>query len=92
MTFQVTRGCASDFLKIIPKFKMPTRGQLKKKIVGAKTLKLKLGNYSNFQILLSHSSPYGDVQVTFSRFYWQWPPRTNFNLWVGAKINLVNFI
>ena len=48
------------------------------------------------QILLSHSPPYGDVQVTFSRFYWnsKWPPRINFNFLVGAKtqkISLVNF-
>ena len=38
-----------------------------KKFVGAKTLKLKVKKI--IQILLSHSPPYGDVQVTFSRFY-----------------------
>ena len=28
MTFLATRGCASDFLKMLPNFKMATRGQL----------------------------------------------------------------
>ena len=48
------------------------------------------------QILLSHSPPYGDVQVIFSRFYCnsKWPPRINFNfLWAQKleKISLVTF-
>ena len=38
MTFLATRGCASDFLKMLPKFKMATRGQLKK-ICGRKNSK-----------------------------------------------------
>ena len=65
MTFLATWGCVSDFLKMLPKFKMAARGQLKK-FVDAKSLKLKS---EIIQILLSHSPPYGDVQVTFSRFY-----------------------
>ena len=57
--------------------------------VGAKTLKL-------IQISLSHSPWYGDVQVTFSRFYWnsKWPPQINFDFLGGVetqKICLVNF-
>ena len=54
-----------------------------KKIVGAKTFKSEI-----IQILLSHFRPYGDVQVTFSRFYFnsKWPPRIKFNFLVGAKI------
>ena len=73
MTFLATWGCASDFLKMLPKFKMAARDQLQKNIVGAKTLKLS-------QKLLSHSPPYGDVQVTFSRCYGnsKWPPCMNF--------------
>ena len=50
MTFVATWGCASKFLKMLPKFKMAARGQLKKKFVGAKTLKLKVRNCSNFTI------------------------------------------
>ena len=49
MTFVATWGCASDFLKMLPKFKMAARGQLKF-FVGAKTLKLKVRNHSNFTI------------------------------------------
>ena len=30
MTFLATWGCASDFLKILPKFKIAARGQLQK--------------------------------------------------------------
>ena len=32
------------------------------------------------------SERYGDVQVTFSRFYWnsKWPPQINFNLGGGG--------
>ena len=50
------------FLKMLPKFKMATRGQLQKNL-WAQKLKSEI-----IQILLSHSPPYGDVQVTFSRF------------------------
>ena len=65
-----------------------------KNFVGAKTLKLMS---EIILISLSHSPPYGDVQVTFSRFYWnsKWPPRISFNFLVGAKtqkISLVNFL
>ena len=50
MTLLATWGCASEFLKMLPKFKMAARGQFQKKIVGARTLKLKVRNYSNFTI------------------------------------------
>ena len=50
MTFLVTWGCASDFLKMLPIFKMAGIGQLLKNFVGAKTLKLKVRNYLNFTI------------------------------------------
>ena len=76
---------------MLPKFKMAARGQLQKNL-GAKNLKSEI-----IQILLSHSPPYGDVQVTFSRFYWnsKRAPRINFNFLVGAKtqkISLFNFL
>ena len=45
MTFLTTWGCASDFLQMLPKFKMAP-----KIFVGAKTLKLKVRNYSNLTI------------------------------------------
>ena len=66
MTFLATWGCASDILKMLPKFKMAARGQLQK-IVLAQKLKNLMSEI--IQILLSHSPPYGNVQVTFSRFY-----------------------
>ena len=47
MTFLATWGCASDFLKILPKFKIAARGQLQK-ILWAQ--KLKVRNCSNFTI------------------------------------------
>ena len=50
MTFLATWGCVSDFLKVLQKFKMAARGQLQKKFVGTKTLKLNVRNYSNFII------------------------------------------
>ena len=65
MTFQATSGCASDFLEVLPKFKMAARGQLKH-FCGRKNSTLKT---EIIRILLSHSARYGDVQVTFSRFY-----------------------
>ena len=49
-------GSASDFLKMLPKFKMAARGQ----IVDANTQSREIN-----QILLSHSPRYGDVQVIF---------------------------
>ena len=66
MTFLGTWGCASDFLGRLPKFKMAARGQLQKNCErkNSKTFKSEI-----IQILLSYSPLYGDVQVTFSRFY-----------------------
>ena len=46
MTFLATWGCASDFLKMLTKFKMAAF------FVGAKTPKLKVRDYSNFTITL----------------------------------------
>ena len=48
-------------------------------IVGAKTLKLKYRNYSNF-IQILNSPGYGDLHVIFEWFYWnsKWPPWMNF--------------
>ena len=37
MTFLATWGCASDFYKMLPKFKMAARGQQRSNFVGAKT-------------------------------------------------------
>ena len=50
MTFLATWGWASKLLKMLPKFKIAARGQLQKKIVGLKTLKLEVRNYSNFTL------------------------------------------
>ena len=38
------------------------------------------------QILLSHPPRYGDVQVTFSKFYWnsKWPIFTHLKLWFAV--------
>ena len=47
MTFLATWGCANDFLKMLPKFKMATRGQLQKNLWAQK---LKVRNYSNFTL------------------------------------------
>ena len=45
---------------------MAARGQLQKNLWAQKLKNLKS---EIIQILLSHSPPYGDVHVTFSRFY-----------------------
>ena len=47
MTLLATWGCASEFLKMLPKFKMAARGQLQKNLWAQK---LKVRNYSNFTI------------------------------------------
>ena len=49
MTFPAAWGCASDFLKILPKYKMTARGQLQKNLWAQKLLNL-VRNYSNFTI------------------------------------------
>ena len=51
MTFLATWGCASDFFKMLPKFKMAARGQLQKNFLAQKTLKVR--NYANFTIKLT---------------------------------------
>ena len=66
ITFLATWGCASDFLKMLPKFKMAARGQLQIFLWAQKRQKSKS---EIIQILLSHSPRYGDVQVIFLRFY-----------------------
>ena len=72
ITFLATWGCACDFLKMLQKFKMAARGQPQIFL-----WEQKLQNFKSeiIQILLSHSPWYADVQVTFSRFYWnsKWP-------------------
>ena len=65
MTFPATWGCASDFLKMLPIFIIAARRRLQNFLWGQKRKNLKS---EIFQILLSHSLPYGYVQVTFSRF------------------------
>ena len=50
MTFLATWGCASDFLEMLPKFKMAARVQLQNFLWVQKLLKLKVRNYSNFTI------------------------------------------
>ena len=66
MTFLATWGCASDSLKMLPKFKMAAKGQLQKNLWAQKLKNLKS---EIIQMLLSHFPPYGNVQVTFSWFF-----------------------
>ena len=47
MTFLATWGCASDFFKMLPKFKMAATGQLQKILWAQKP---EIRNYSNFTI------------------------------------------
>ena len=54
MTFLATWGYASDFLKMLPKFKMGTRGQLQNFFVGAKTLKLESQKLFKFCYHIPH--------------------------------------
>ena len=62
ITFLATWGCASDFLKILLKFKMVARDQLQI-FLWAQLI----NNFKSeiIQILRSHSPRYRDVQVTF---------------------------
>ena len=64
ITFLATWGCASDFLKMLPKFKMAARGQ-HNFFCGRKNSKNKS---EIIHILQSHSLRYGDVQVIFLEF------------------------
>ena len=77
-------GCASDFLKMLQKFKMAARSQLK---IFLRAQKLWNLTSEIIQILQSHSPQYGDVQVIFSGFFWnsKWPPRINFIFFEVAK-------
>ena len=62
ITFIATCGCAIDFLKMLPKFKMAARSQLQNFLWAQK-----LQNQTSeiIQILQSHSPQYGDVRVIF---------------------------
>ena len=77
-------GMCKWFFKDATKFQNGRQRSISNFFVGTKTLKLKSGI---IQILLSHSPRYGDVQVTFLRFYWysKWPPQINLNFCGGAK-------
>ena len=66
ITFLAAWGCASDFLKMLPKCKIAARGQLQIFLWAQKLQNLKS---EIIQILLSHFPRYGDVQVIFLRFY-----------------------
>ena len=93
MTFLATSVCASDFFKMLPKFKMSTRSQLQNFLWVQKKLNL---TSEIIQILESHSPQYGDVQVIFLRFCWnlKWPPRINLLFWGVAqtqKPKVVNY-
>ena len=84
ITFLAAWGCASDFLKMLPNFKMAARGQLNF-FCGRKSLQNLRKEI--IQILLSHFPRYGDVQVIFLRFYCnsKWPPWINFIFSCGRK-------
>ena len=73
VTFLATWRCSSDFFAA----KIQNGRQPKKK-----TSKKNFQNLKSeiTQILLLYSPRYGDVQATFSMFYWnsKWPPRINF--------------
>ena len=60
MTFPETWGFASEFSKMLPKFKMAARGQLQNFLWAQKLLMSEI-----IQIFLNHSPPYGDVHVIF---------------------------
>ena len=62
ITFLATWGCASDFLKMLPKLKMAARGELQSFLWAQKLQNLKS---EIIQILLSHPPRRGDVQVFF---------------------------
>ena len=65
MIFLATWGCAGDFLKMLPKFKMAAKSQHQKILWVQKLKNLK----SEIIQIKSHPPPYVDVQVTFSRFH-----------------------
>ena len=52
MIFLATWGCASDFLKMLPKFKMAARGQLQNFLWAQKLKKLVWSIFFNFNITL----------------------------------------
>ena len=60
ITFLATWGCANDFLKMLPEFKMAAIGQLQ--------IFLWAQKLQNLKSEIIHSSRYGDVQVIFLRF------------------------
>ena len=62
ITFLAKCGCAIDFLKMLPIFKMATRSQIQIFLWAQKLQNLKS---EIIQILLVHSPQYGDVQVFF---------------------------
>ena len=66
ITFLATWGCGSNFLKMLPNFKMAARGQLQNYLWAQKLQNLRK---EIIQILLSHFPRYRDVQVIFLRFY-----------------------
>ena len=76
ITFLATWGCASDFLKMLPNFKMAARGQLQL------LLAQKLKNFKSeiIQILPSHSPRYGDVQVIFWKVLLKFKMAAMYNL------------
>ena len=84
-------GMCEWFFRDATKIENGRQRSAPKFFVVVKTLKLKIRNFS---ILLSHSPRYGNVQVTFSRFYWnsKWPPQINFNFFVGAIILIIFFL
>ena len=64
--FLATWGCASDFLKMLLKFKIAARGQLQ---IFLWAQKLQILKSEIILISLLHPPRYGDVQVIFLRFY-----------------------
>ena len=82
--FLATWGCASDFFKMLPNFKMAAGGQLQIFLWAQKLQNLRK---EIIQILLSHFPRYGDVQMIFLRFYWnsKWAPWINFIFSCGRK-------
>ena len=66
ITFLALWGCASDFLKSLPKFKMAAKGQLQIFFVGVKTPKLKeLEIIKNFPTIWRCASYFFKVLLKF---------------------------
>ena len=79
----LTKNFYKCFFKDATKIQNGRQRSTPKNFVGSKTLKFE-----------SEIIQIGDVQVGFSRLYWnsKWPPRTNFNFSVGTKTQKISLV